>query len=123
MKIVNVTHGSSYAIGGYAAAALAAAWLARGYPPMLSYVVLVVAAIVVAAPFALFIERAILRYLYARDEGVILLATYALFLILEDVAMLIWGVTPYSIAQPYAPAASFRFSGMWYRTSTPALFA
>src|SRR5438132_1276287 len=44
MKIVNVTHGSFYAIGAYAAASLTAAWLARGYPPMLSYVVLVGAA-------------------------------------------------------------------------------
>ena len=44
MKIVNVTHGSFYAIGAYAAASLTAAWLARGYPPMLSYAVLVVAA-------------------------------------------------------------------------------
>src|SRR5260221_470439 len=123
MKIVNVTHGSSYAIGGYAAAALAAAWLARGYPPMLSYVVLVVAAIVVAAPFALFIERAIVRYLYARDELVILLATYALFLILEDVVKLIWGVNPYYIAQPYALLGSFQVAGMAYPTYNLVLVA
>jgi branched-chain amino acid transport system permease protein len=44
MKIVNVTHGSFYAIGAYAAASMTAAWLARGYPPMLSYAVLVIAA-------------------------------------------------------------------------------
>jgi branched-chain amino acid transport system permease protein len=116
MKIVNVTHGSFYAIGAYAAASLTAAWLARGYPPMLSYVVLVVAAVVVAAPFAVFIERAILRYLYVRDEVVILLVTYALFLILEDVVKLIWGVNPYYIAQPYALLGSFQVAGMAYPT-------
>src|SRR5258708_39197354 len=123
MKIVNVTHGSFYAIGAYAAASAPAAWLARGYPPMLSYVVLVVAAIVVAAPFALFIERAILRYLYARDEVVILLATYALFLILEDVVKLIWGVNPYYIAQPYALLGSFQVAGMAYPTYNLVLVA
>src|SRR2546429_9231467 len=83
---------------------------------MLSYVVLVGAAIVVAAPFAIFIERAILRYLYVRDEVVILLVTYALFLILEDVVKRIWGVNPYYIAQPYALLGSFQVAGMAYPT-------
>src|SRR5262245_36232100 len=116
MKIVNVTHGSFYALGAYAAASFTGAWLGRGYPPMLSYAVLVVAALVVAAPFALLIERAILRPLYARDEVVILLVTYALFLILEDVIKLIWGVNPYFIAQPYALLGSLQIAGMAYPT-------
>src|SRR5207237_6814999 len=123
MKIVNVTHGSFYALGAYAAASLTAAWLSRGYPPMLSYAVLIVAAIVVAAPFALFIERVILRPLYARDEVVILLVTYALFLILEDVVKLIWGVNPYFIAEPYALLGSFQVAGMAYPTYNLLLVA
>jgi branched-chain amino acid transport system permease protein len=123
MKIVNVTHGSFYAIGAYAAASLTAAWLARGYPPMLSYAVLVVAAILVAAPFAILIERGILRFLYVRDEVVILLVTYALFLILEDVVKLIWGVNPYYIAQPYALLGSFQVAGMAYPTYNLVLVA
>src|SRR5436189_956481 len=67
MKIVNVTHGSFYAIGAYAAASLTAVWLAHGLPPILSYAVLVVAAILVAAPFALVIERVILRFMYTKE--------------------------------------------------------
>ncbi|HMH17183.1 MAG TPA: branched-chain amino acid ABC transporter permease, partial [Burkholderiales bacterium] len=47
MKIVNVTHGSFYALGAYAGASAAGAWLARGYPPMLSYAVLLLAAVLV----------------------------------------------------------------------------
>ena len=116
MKIVNVTHGSFYALGAYAAASLTAAYLARGYPPMLSYAVLVGAAILVATPFAVLIERGILRFLYVRDEVVILLVTYALFLILEDVVKLIWGVNPYYIAQPYALLGSLQIAGMAYPT-------
>ena len=123
MKIVNVTHGSFYAIGAYAAASMTAAWLARGYPPMLSYAVLVLAAIAIAAPFAFVIERAILRPLYARDEVVILLVTYALFLILEDVVKLIWGVNPYFIAEPYALLGSFQVAGMAYPTYNLVLVA
>src|SRR5471032_131207 len=82
MKIVNITHGSFYALGAYAAASLTGAWLARGYPPMLSYAVLLVAAILITLVFAPLIERGILRFMYAKDEVVILLITYALFLIL-----------------------------------------
>ena len=123
MKIVNVTHGSFYAIGAYAAASLTAAWLARGLPPMLSYAVLVVAAILVAAPFAILIERVILRFMYTKDEVVILLATYALFLVLEDVIKLIWGVDPYFIAEPYALLGSFQVAGMAYPTYNLLLVA
>jgi len=116
MKIVNVTHGSFYALGAYAGASLTGVWLARGYPVALSYVVLFVAAVMVTLVFAPAIERAILRFMYAKDEVVILLITYALFLILEDVIKLIWGVNPYFIAEPYALLGSFQVAGMAYPT-------
>src|SRR3954467_14760799 len=116
MKIVNVTHGSFYALGAYAGASLTGAWLAAGYPPMLSYVVLLVAAVLVAIVVAPLIERGILRFMYAKDEVVILLITYALFLILEDVIKLIWGVNPYFIAEPYALLGSFEVGGLAYPT-------
>jgi branched-chain amino acid transport system permease protein len=116
MKIVNVTHGSFYALGAYAGASFAGAWLARGYPPMLSYAVLLVAAVLITLVFAPLIERGILRFMYARDEVVILLITYALFLILEDTIKLIWGVNPYFVAEPYALLGSFDIGGLPYPT-------
>ncbi len=123
MKIVNVTHGSFYALGAYAAASLTGAWLARGYPPMLSYAVLFGAALAVTLVVAPLIERAILRFMYAKDEVVILLITYALFLILEDVIKLVWGVNPYFIAQPYALLGSFSVGGLAYPTYNLILVA
>ena len=116
MKIVNVTHGSFYALGAYAGASLTGAWLARGYPPMLSYAVLLIAALAITLVFAPLIERGILRFMYAKDEVVILLITYALFLILEDTIKLIWGVNPYFIAEPYALLGSFEVAGLTYPT-------
>jgi branched-chain amino acid transport system permease protein len=116
MKIVNVTHGSFYALGAYAAASLTGAWLGRGYPPMLSYLVLLVAAVLVSVVVAPLIERGILRFMYAKDEVVILLITYALFLVLEDVIKLVWGVNPYYIAQPYALLGSFTVGGLAHPT-------
>ena len=112
MKIVNVTHGSFYALGAYAAASLTGAWFAAGYPPMLSYVVLLAAALLVSVVVAPLIERGILRFMYAKDEVVILLITYALFLMLEDVIKLVWGVNPYYIAEPYALLGSFTVGGL-----------
>ena len=58
MKIVNLTHGSCYALGAYAAASFTGTWLARGYPPMLSYAVLLGSAVVISLVFAPLIERA-----------------------------------------------------------------
>ena len=123
MKIVNVTHGSFYALGAYAGASLTGAWLARGYPPMLSYAVLFAAALAVTLLVAPLIERAILRFMYAKDEVVILLITYALFLILEDVIKLVWGVNPYFIAEPYALLGSFSVAGLAYPTYNLILVA
>jgi branched-chain amino acid transport system permease protein len=123
MKIVNVTHGSFYALGAYGGASLAGAWLAGGYPPMLSYVVLFGAALLVTLVAAPLIERGILRFMYAKDEAVILLITYALFLILEDVIKLIWGVNPYFVAEPYALLGSFEVGGLAYPTYNLILVA
>jgi branched-chain amino acid transport system permease protein len=123
MKIVNVTHGSFYALGAYAAASLTGAWLAAGYPPMLSYVVLLAAALLVSVVVAPLIERGILRFMYAKDEVVILLITYALFLVLEDVIKLVWGVNPYYIAQPYALLGSFTVGGLAHPTYNLILVA
>jgi len=123
MKIVNVTHGSFYALGAYAGASLTGAWLARGYPPMLSYAVLFASALAITLLVAPLIERAILRFMYAKDEVVILLITYALFLILEDVIKLVWGVNPYFIAEPYALLGSFNVAGLAYPTYNLILVA
>src|SRR5437016_860565 len=114
MKIVNVTHGSFYALGAYAGASLTGEWLARGYPPMASYAVLLVAALAITLVVAPLIERGVLRFMYAKDEVVILLITYALFLILEDVIKLVWGVNPYFIAEPYGLLGSFDVLDLTY---------
>ena len=52
------------------------------------------------------LERGILRFVYGRDEVVIVLVTYAVFLILEDVIVLIWGPRSYAAYQPMVAAGS-----------------
>jgi RimJ/RimL family protein N-acetyltransferase len=51
-------------------------------------------------------RRVLLRRLYGRDEVVILLGTYAVFLILEDVLLLVWGAEGRSAYQPYIAAGN-----------------
>jgi len=109
-----VAHGSFYALGAYAAASITGALLAGGMPPMLSYAVLLGAAVLVAIVMGPLIERGILRFMYARDEVVILLITYALFLVLEDVIKLVWGVSPLFIAEPYGLLGSFDVLDLTY---------
>ncbi len=114
MKIVNVTHGSIYALGAYAAASLTGALLTRGMAPALSYLVLAGAAVLAGLVVGPLIERGLLRFMYARDEAVIMLITYALFLILEDLIKLAWGTDPYFVPEPYRLLGSIQVGRLVY---------
>ena len=94
LRIVNVAHGSFYAIGAYSAASLGLFLAARGLPAWASLPLLLIAAALVGAILGPPIERFLLRRIYAQEEVVQLLVTFALFMILEDVQKLIWGVQP-----------------------------
>ncbi|MBC8006843.1 MAG: branched-chain amino acid ABC transporter permease [Prolixibacteraceae bacterium] len=122
MKILNIAHGSLYALGAYSAASLAGLWINQGYPPMGSYAVLVVAAILVGLIAGPVIERGLLRFMYGKDEIVLVLVTYAVFLILEDFVKLVWGVDPYFIAQPYSLLGSFDIGNLTYPNYNLVLF-
>ncbi|NLO80509.1 MAG: branched-chain amino acid ABC transporter permease [Xanthomonadaceae bacterium] len=114
MNILNIAHGALYALGAYAAASFGGFWFSQGYPPLGSYGALVLAAIVVGLVMGPLIERGLLRFMYGRDEIILLLVTYALFLILEDVIKLIWGVSPYIISQPYGLLGIVELGGLIY---------
>ncbi len=114
MKILNMAHGSFYALGAYAAASLVGYWLGHGYPPLASYGMLAIAAILVGLVTGPLIERGVLRFMYGKDEIILLLVTYALFLILEDSIKLIWGVDPYFVSQPYGLLGEWDFAGLSY---------
>ena len=100
MRILNVAHGAFYAIGGYAAASLVLSISDAGISPWLSFPALLVAAAGVGAALGLLIERFLLRHIYAKEEVLQLLVTFAAFMILEDVQRLVWGVQPYSATDP-----------------------
>lgn len=100
MRVLNVAHGSFYALGAFTAAS---AWLlisALGWPPLAIYPGLVISALAVGIAIGPAIERLLLRWTFgveteAARENAQLLATYAIFLMLEDTQKLIWGGQPY----------------------------
>jgi branched-chain amino acid transport system permease protein len=101
LKILNVAHGSFYALGAYAAASMVAWFASMQLAPALSIVAMLLAAVVVAALVAPLCERSLLRVFYGRDEVLLVLVTFALFLIMEDVTKQIWGVNPLYVSDPY----------------------
>ena len=114
MKIVNIAHGSLYAIGAYTAATLVGVWLRAGGAPVGTYAMLLLAALCVAAVMGPLLERGLLRLVYGHDEVVLLLVTYAAFLILEDVVKLIWGVDSLYVAEPYSYLGNFALGELSY---------
>ena len=108
MKILNIAHGSLYALGAYTAATIGGAWLAAGHPPIGSYAMLALAAVLVGVVMGPLLERGLLKWMYGRDEVVLLLVTYAAFLILEDAIKLVWGVESKLLPEPYALPGNFQ---------------
>ncbi len=94
LRIINVAHGSLYAIGAYAAASIGIFLAGLGLPGWASIPTLILSAALVGAVLGPLIERFLLRRIYAQEEVVQLLVTFALFMILEDVQKLVWGVQP-----------------------------
>lgn len=114
MKILNMAHGSFYAIGAYSAASLVG-WYFNTQStgnPYLSYALLIGCALVAGLVVGLLVERGLLRFMYGRDEILMVIVTYALLLILEDVTKLIWGVEPYFTYQPYGLLGRSNIGGL-----------
>jgi branched-chain amino acid transport system permease protein len=97
MNIVNLAHGSLYALGAYVAAWLVGRVIAGGANPSTAWLFLLLplGAVAVAAVGAV-IEPTLLRPFYRRAEEYQLLVTFGLLQILEDVIRFLWGGLPLS---------------------------
>jgi branched-chain amino acid transport system permease protein len=121
MRIVNLAHGNFYAFGAYVSAwtvgagmALAANWgLGLGLAGQL--LLLPLGAIAVAILGAV-VEPTLLRPLYRRPEEYILLITFGMLMILEDVLKLVFGGTPLTAGSIMDGMGSFRVGSLLYPT-------
>ncbi len=92
LRILNVAHGSFYSIGAYVAASGVLWLVGAGLDPWLSFPVLLIAAALVAALLGPLLERTLIQWTYGRGEAVQILVTFGLFLILEDLQRIVFGV-------------------------------
>ena len=117
MRILNVAHGSLYGLGAYMGAWLVLRLWPGGtgaLPTGWSYLALLVGGVLVGVIAGPLLERVFIRRVADRGEVVPLILTFALFLILEDVMKLIWGVDPYLADLPYSMLGSLSLAGVSY---------
>ncbi|MFQ5401476.1 MAG: branched-chain amino acid ABC transporter permease [Anaerolineae bacterium] len=118
LRVLNLAHGSLYAIGAYAGASLVIAYVDRSGLwdtwPYGSFLVMLGAAVLVGLVVGPLVERGLLRWLYGRDPVLQLLATAALLLILDDAVKLIWGVDPYFAFRPARLLPTVKLAGINY---------
>lgn len=112
MRIVNLAHGTLYAVGAYVMAWAAGAF-AASVPPIYLLLLLPIGALAVAILGGL-IEPTLLRPLYRRPEEYQLLMTFGLLLILEDAMRFIWGPTPLSVSTLWTAFGTVSIFGTTY---------
>jgi branched-subunit amino acid ABC-type transport system permease component len=109
LRVLNFAHGSFYMLGAYLAYQVVQ-WL--GTSPTRFWWATLGAAVGIAALGAV-VERTLLRHLYGKDELYQLLFTYALVLILSDVAKVVWGTGQLSVSRPAVLDGAFRVFGTY----------
>ena len=112
LRIVNVAHGSLYAYGAYTAATLSL--LVTPISPWLTFPALLVASVLVGTIVGGLMERFLLRPVYHLEEVLQLLITFAVFMIMDNLQRLIWGVQPIFAAEPVKLLPNISILGVNY---------
>lgn len=106
LRIPNVFHGSLYMIGAFAAYSVSKA---LGSTPA-AFAVALFAAPLAVALIGLLVERVLLSRLYDREHLMLLLFTFAVMLIFQDLVKIIWGSDYRSLSLPSAFQGSFSWN-------------
>jgi branched-subunit amino acid ABC-type transport system permease component len=93
LRVINFAHGAFYMFGAYIVYTVAHDW-------ELGFWVGVAASALGLAVLAIVIERSLFRFIYDKEHLMQLLLTFALVLILGDLAKVIWGTDQYSVSYP-----------------------
>jgi branched-chain amino acid transport system permease protein len=105
MRIVNMTHGSHYLLGGYVALTLL---LRTG-----SYIAAMIGAAAIIALLGVIEWDRFLKGL-AGQELAQVLTTMGLALIFQDAALLLWGGDPYNLRVPVALSGKLQLGGFFF---------
>jgi branched-subunit amino acid ABC-type transport system permease component len=96
LRVPNLAHGSLYMIGAFSAYSISTLF---GGGSASFWLALILAPFVVAL-VSLIAERTLFCHLYQREHLMLLLFTFALMLILDDLVKLTWGAKYYSVLAP-----------------------
>ena len=107
LRVLNFAHGTFYMLGAYSTFQIVQ-WLGTG--PGTFWIAALGAAFAVALLGAV-VERFLFRHLYGKEELYQLLFTYALVLVLSDVAKIFWGTQQKSVSRPAGLSGSFSLFG------------
>ncbi len=107
LRIPNVSHGALYMLGAFLAYSITQA-LGGGAAGFFAALVLAPLAV---ALISLIVERALLSRLYERDHLMLLLFTFSLTLIFEDLVKIVWGSEYRSLSLPAFLQGSFSSFG------------
>lgn len=121
LGVLNIAHGSFYALGAYMAVSGGVFLTKAGYNPWLTFPVLFVAAILVGAVLGGLMEKLLLQRIYDKEQVLQILVTFAIFMILENVQRLVWGVQPYFMSEPLTLLGNVELFGISY-TAYQTLF-
>ena len=93
LRVINFAHGAFYMFGAYILYSVAESY-------GLGFWTGVVGAAAGLALMAIVIERGLFRFIYDKEHLMQLLLTFAVVLIMTDLAKMIWGTDQYSVSYP-----------------------
>lgn len=114
LRILNVAHGSFYSIGAYVAASVGLWIVGAGLPDWMTFPALFLSAAFVAVLLGPLIEKTLISWTYGKSEAVQVLVTFALFLILEDLQRMVFGVQSVYQDTPMAMLGISEIGGIVY---------
>jgi branched-chain amino acid transport system permease protein len=112
MGILNLAHGSLFAIGAFMAA-----WVVGGLgakAPIAVFILGLFAALVLSGFMGLLLETSLIRPMYDRALEYQLLITFGALLLIEDLIKMTWGGTAYYASQPFDMMGNISFGENQY---------
>lgn len=121
LGVLNIAHGSFYALGAYVGASAGIALVAAGFNPWLTFPALFLGALAIGVVLGALMEKLLLQRIYDKEQVLQILVTFAVFMILENVQRLVWGVQPYFMSEPLQLLGNISLFGISY-TAYQTLF-
>lgn len=122
MEVINLAHGSLFALGAYVALFLLGphvgplapffAWI-NALPPLVSYGVVLILAPVVVAAFGMLLELC-MRRTYGRDPLYGLLLTFGAAMVIEEMIRAVWGSRERTLPLPEAMSGAMLVGDLIY---------